>query len=154
MTFHRPRSSVPVLNSSEKMSARPLSSARCWAAVSGSGAVVVVLPEYDASLPGVLKNALDWLGRLPQRPLAGKPVAMETASLDATGGIRAQGHLRDVLISLDALVLNKPEVNVPFAHLRIDDVTQTVRDQETRTVVANQLRALLRLTRDRWEQAA
>ena len=55
--------------------------------------------------PGVLKNAIDWISRLPNQPFAGKPVAIQSAS---PGSLRAQRHLRHMFVYLDALALNKP----------------------------------------------
>ncbi len=70
--------------------------------------MVIVTPEYNYSVPGGLKNAIDWLSRLPEQPLAGKPVLIQTSSMGAIGGA-AQYHLRQILVFLDAMVMNKPE---------------------------------------------
>jgi chromate reductase len=59
--------------------------------------VIIVTPEYNYSMPGVLKNAIDWLSRLPEQPFKNKPVALQSASQGALGGARAQYHLRQVL---------------------------------------------------------
>jgi len=64
--------------------------------------VVIVTPEYNYSVPGGLKNAIDWLSRLPEQPLAGKPVLIQTSSMGAIGGARCQYHLRQILVFLDA----------------------------------------------------
>ncbi|KXV61953.1 hypothetical protein AD948_00100, partial [Acetobacter senegalensis] len=74
--------------------------------------VIVVTPEYNYSVPGVLKNALDWLSRVTPQPFAGKPLAIQTASPGAIGGARAQYHLRQSLVFLNAYVLNRPEVMI------------------------------------------
>ena len=71
--------------------------------------VVIVTPEYNYSVPGGLKNAIDWLSRLPEQPLSGKPVLIQTSSMGAIGGARCQYHLRQILVFLDAMVMNKPE---------------------------------------------
>ena len=62
--------------------------------------VLVVTPEYNWSIPGVLKNALDWGSRGPLTPFKGKPMGMMSASTGAVGGARAQGALRDVVASI------------------------------------------------------
>ena len=80
--------------------------------ITAADGVIIVTPEYNYSVPGILKNALDWLSRLSPQPLAGKPVAIQTASPGLIGGARAQYHLRQSLVFLDALVLNKPEAMV------------------------------------------
>lgn len=58
--------------------------------------VIIVTPEYNYSVPGGLKNAIDWLSRLPNQPLAGKPVAIQTSSMGPIGGARCQYHLRQI----------------------------------------------------------
>lgn len=56
--------------------------------------MVIVTPEYNYSVPGGLKNAIDWLSRLPDQPLAGKPVLIQTSSMGVIGGARCQYHLQ------------------------------------------------------------
>ena len=94
-----------------------------------------------------MKNALDWLGGIPQRALAGKPVAIQTASRGMFGGIRAQDHLRQMLTSLDAVVLNNPEVVIPYVRSKVDKHTANLRDEATRLRIAAQLAALSNLVR-------
>ena len=67
-------------------------------AIAKSDGVIVVTPEYNHSIPGVLKNAIDWISRLPNQPFAGKPVAIQSASTGVFGGLRAQLHLRHSLV--------------------------------------------------------
>ncbi|HMZ75278.1 MAG TPA: NADPH-dependent FMN reductase [Zoogloea sp.] len=81
-------------------------------AIRAADGVVIVTPEYNYSVPGALKNAIDWLSRVPEQPFAGKPVAIQTASMGILGGARCQYHLRQVLVFLDCHVLNKPEVMI------------------------------------------
>lgn len=111
-------------------------------AISAADALVIVTPEYNYSVPGALKNALDWLSRLPDTPVAGKPVAILTASPGAIGGARAQYHLRQILVFLDGRVLNKPEVMIGQASSRIDQQTGSITDADTRSLIAAQLIAL------------
>ena len=101
--------------------------------------VVIVTPEYNYSVPGVLKNAIDWLSRVPGQPLAGKPVALQSASMGVIGGARCQYHLRQVLVCLDCLVLNKPEVMVGAVQNKVDAATGELTDAATRKFVASQL---------------
>jgi len=116
-----------------------------WADVIRSlDAVVFVTPEYNYSIPGVLKNALDWLSRLSPAPFAGKPVAIQTASVGMLGGARAQYHLRQVLLYLDAFVLNKPEIMIADAASKISAQGELT-DETTRRLIAEQLVALQRL---------
>jgi chromate reductase len=78
-------------------------------------AVLIATPEYNASISGVLKNAIDWASRPPQNPLNGKPVAIMGASTGNFGTLRAQLHLRQILTHIGALPLGKPEVLVAHA---------------------------------------
>ncbi|HEY3431180.1 MAG TPA: NADPH-dependent FMN reductase [Rhodocyclaceae bacterium] len=103
--------------------------------------VIIVTPEYNYSIPGVLKNAIDWFSRLPQQPFAGKPLAIQTASMGVIGGARAQYHLRQTLVFLDAIVLNKPEIMVGAVQNKVNADTLTLEDADTRKFIAGQLEA-------------
>jgi chromate reductase len=85
------------------------------AQIRGADLVVVATPEYNYSIPGGLKNAIDWISRLPEPPFKGKAVGVMGASSGRLGTVRAQAHLRQCFQFLDARVLNKPEVFVGFA---------------------------------------
>jgi chromate reductase len=111
-------------------------------AIAEADALLIVTPEYNYSVPGALKNALDWLSRLPDTPVAGKPVAIQTASPGAIGGARAQYHLRQILVFMDGRVINKPEVMVGQAASKIDPAAGEVTDQKTREIISLQLKAL------------
>ncbi|ELY4662226.1 NAD(P)H-dependent oxidoreductase [Cronobacter muytjensii] len=111
-------------------------------AIAAADGLIIVTPEYNYSVPGALKNALDWLSRLPDTPVAGKPVAILTASPGAIGGARAQYHLRQILVFLDGRVLNKPEVMIGKAASRFDPETGSITDADTRSLITAQLTAL------------
>ena len=108
-------------------------------AIQESDGLIIVTPEYNYSVPGVLKNALDWLSRVDPQPLAKKPVVIQTASPGAVGGARAQYHLRQILVFFDAYVLNKPEAMVGQAFSKIENGTIT--DDGTKEFLAGQLKA-------------
>lgn len=108
--------------------------------------VVVVTPEYNYSVPGALKNALDWLSRTDPAPFARKPVSIITASPGVIGGARAQYHLRQIMVFLDANVLNKPEVMIGDVGSRIDLPSRTLTDEATRSIISRQLAALASMT--------
>ena len=110
-------------------------------AIAEADGVIIVTPEYNYSVPGVLKNALDWLSRLTPAPFVGKPVAIQTASPGIFGGARAQYHLRQSMVFLDAQVLNKPEVMVGGAASKIDVEGKKITDAPTREIIAAQLKA-------------
>lgn len=116
-------------------------------AIRAADGVMIVSPEYNYSMPGVLKNALDWLSRLPDQPFRGKPVAIQSASPGGIGGARMQYHLRQSLVFLDALAMAKPEVMIASAHLRIDCAASTITDTSTRDHVAAQLAAFVAFIR-------
>jgi len=90
-------------------------------AIRGADALLIATPEYQHSLPGVLKNALDWASRPPSDPpLARKPVAVMGATTGRYGTARAQADLRKVLAYNDALILQRPEVMVAQAKQAFD----------------------------------
>lgn len=110
-------------------------------AIRGAAGVIFVTPEYNYSVPGVLKNAIDWVSRLPNQPLAGKPVAIQSASQGPLGGPRVQYHLRQIMVFLDALVLNKPEIFVGAVKAKVDETAGLVSDEPTREIIKQQLAA-------------
>ncbi|MGY2046834.1 NADPH-dependent FMN reductase [Methylobacterium sp. JK268] len=116
-------------------------------AIKAADGLIFVTPEYNYSIPGALKNALDWLSRLPSTPFAGKAVAIQTASPGMIGGARCQYHLRQVLVFLDAQVLNKPEIMVGGAAGKVDVEAGLVTDEATRGFLTKQLEALAVLAR-------
>ncbi len=94
---------------------------RLKAAIAAADGVVFSVPEYNYSIPGGLKNALDWVSRPPdQSPLRGKPIGMVGAASGMSGTIRAQTHLRQVMVYSDSPCLNQPEVLIPRAKDRFD----------------------------------
>ena len=114
--------------------------ATAWAdAIRAADAVVIVSPEYNWSIPGGLKNAIDWASRMKDVPFAGKPVAVQSAATGQLGGARMQYHLRQSLTSIDALFFGKPEVIVTFAAKKFDEKTLELTDQPTRDMVKLQL---------------
>ncbi len=101
-------------------------------------AILIATPEYNYSIPGVLKNAIDWASRPPSQPFEGKPIALISASPGGFGGARAQYHLRQVFIYLNGLILNRPEAMISAAHTKFDAQGELI-DSAT----ADQLRAVL-----------
>jgi chromate reductase len=89
--------------------------------IAKADAVLIVTPEYNYSVPGVLKNALDAASRpYGTSPFAGKPVAIISNSPGQFGGSRAYYHLRQVFIFLDSHVLNRPEMMISNVDKKFD----------------------------------
>src|SRR5215831_12247380 len=110
-------------------------------AIRSADGVIFCTPEYNFSIPGGLKNALDWVSRLPNQPLAGKPVALQSASPGPVGGARVQYDLRKAMAFLDAFVLNKPEIFVGNCASKFDEKAGEFKDETTRGFIKQQLAA-------------
>jgi chromate reductase, NAD(P)H dehydrogenase (quinone) len=106
-------------------------------------AILISTPEYNYSIPGVLKNSIDWVSRpYGDNALEGKPVAVMGASIGMVGTARAQYHLRQCFVFLNMYPLNRPEVMVPFAHEKIDK-DGTVTDSKTLDLIRELLVSLV-----------
>jgi chromate reductase, NAD(P)H dehydrogenase (quinone) len=113
------------------------------AAIRSADALLIATPEYNYSMPGVLKNALDSASRpYGDNALDGKPVAIMGASIGMLGTARAQYHLRQSCVFLNMYPLNQPEVIIPFAQDKFDN-TGRLTDQKTREKIAELVRALI-----------
>ncbi len=105
-------------------------------AIETADGVVIAVPEYNYSIPGGLKNALDWVSRPPATsPMRGKPIGLIGAASGMSGTIRAQLHLRQMLVYSDAPCMGQPEVLIPRAHERIDKVAGRLHDESTRDLL-------------------
>jgi chromate reductase len=115
--------------------------------IAASDALLIVTPEYNYSLPGVLKNAIDWASRpADTSPLSGKPMAMMGASMGLFGTARAQYHLRQVAVFTNMLTLNRPEVFISVAHTKFDGEGNLL-DEDTGERIRGLLEALGAWTR-------
>ena len=108
-------------------------------AIRDADGLIICTPEYNNSVPGVLKNAIDWLSRLPKQPFSEKPVALMSASTGSFGGVRSQLALRPALVTLNAFVLNRPGVLIANAKSKFDVETGDLRDEETKQQISKQL---------------
>ena len=115
--------------------------------IAAADAVLFVSPEYNYSVPGVLKNAIDWASRAPQQPFADKPYAVMGASGAMSGTMRMQYHLRQIAVFLNMHPLNQPEVFVRNAKTVFNEDLSELTDAATKQVVAKQLNALVAWTR-------
>jgi chromate reductase, NAD(P)H dehydrogenase (quinone) len=138
---------VPPYDEDDDVHPRPASVARLTSAIADADAVLFATPEYNSSIPGQLKNAVDWISRpVATNVLRNKPVAVVGASTGAFGAAWAQAELRKVLAALGARVLDL-ELAVPHAHTRFDEGGLT--DDEIRARVADAVEALAADTRVR-----
>jgi chromate reductase len=115
--------------------------------IRAANAVLIATPEYNYSVPGVLKNAVDWASR-PYGDSAweGKPVGVMGASVGTVGTARAQYHLRQTLTALNCYTLNRPEVLIGGAAQKFDAACNLT-DAKSREMVARLLTALAAWTR-------
>lgn len=110
-------------------------------------AILIATPEYNYSVPGVLKNAIDFASRpYGDNPFTDKPVAIMSASPGMLGGARAQYHLRQIFVFLNMHPLNGPEVIVTFAQNKFDS-NGNLTDENTKNFLKQLLQNLAHWTR-------
>ena len=114
--------------------------------IRNADALLIATPEYNYSIPGVLKNAMDWASR-PYRDnaLANKPVAIMSASTGRFGGARAQYHLRQSFVRVNMLPCNQPEVMLSSAPENVD-ASGKLTNQEARLLIKQLIEALIAWT--------
>ena len=116
------------------------------ARIKAADAILIATPEYNYSVPGVLKNAIDWASRpYADNAFEDKPVAVMSVSTGMLGGARAQYHLRQTFVFLNAHPLNRPEVMIPYASEKIDGKGR-VTDETARRKIKELLEALIAWT--------
>ncbi len=116
-------------------------------AISAADAILIVTPEYNFSVPGVLKNAIDWASRpYGQSAWDGKPVGIMGASVGMLGTARAQYHLRQIFVFLNMFPLNQPEVLIANADQKFD-TDGKLTDKKTAQKIRELLQALADWTR-------
>jgi chromate reductase, NAD(P)H dehydrogenase (quinone) len=129
---------VPPYDEEDDVQPAPAAVAALREAIAASDAVLIATPEYNASIPGQLKNALDWVSRPPAtNALRNKPVAVVGASTGAFGAVWSQAELRKVLATIGARVVDA-EVAVGHAPTRFDEegrlLDETIREQLVETI--------------------
>ena len=138
-------STIPMYNEDIRQdSGYPTAAAQLREDIRTADAVLIASPEYNRSVPAVLKNAIDWASRRPDQPFMDKPIAIMGVSNGALGAAFANYHLRQIFVYLDARMLNGPEVMIGNAQLKFDDAGQLT-DQPTRDFVASHLQRLYAL---------
>jgi chromate reductase len=115
-------SDIPLYNEDLDGDQKPAAVEALNTAIAASDGVLIVTPEYNHGIPGVLKNVLDWASRpVFNSSFKHKPVSIITSSLAFTGGVRAQYQLRETLISMLAYVVPGPEVVVGGVHTKFKE---------------------------------
>ncbi len=117
------------------------------AKIKAADAILIATPEYNYSIPGVLKNAIDWASRpYGDNVFESKPVAIMSASIGMLGGARAQYHLRQSFVFLNMHTFNRPEVMVTFSKEKFDE-NGRLKDEMTRKLIRELLESLVAWTR-------
>ena len=137
-------SEIPIFNADEQAQPWPEQVVALGQAIARADAVLIASPEYNFSVPGGLKNALDWLSRMPLQPFKGKPVAIFGVAPGPVGTARMQYELRRILQCMEAQVLLKPEVFIGQAQAKFDAQGQLV-DETTLRFITDQMMALRNL---------
>jgi chromate reductase, NAD(P)H dehydrogenase (quinone) len=138
--------SIPLYNEDVRALGFPPPVERLRTQIADADALLFVTPEYNYSMPGVLKNAIDWASRPPDQPFAGKPVAIMGAAAGMAGSARAQYDLRRSCVFLDMHPLNKPEVLIGQAQTKFD-AEGRLTDEVGRGLIRDLLVALEQWTR-------
>jgi chromate reductase len=137
---------IPLYNEDVRARGEPEPVIALKEAIRQADALVIATPEYNYSIPGVLKNAIDWASRPPDAsPLDRKPVAIMGATTGNWGTVRAQMHLRQVCVFTNMLPLNKPGVLVAHAGEKFDERGRLT-DETTQRFVRLLLEALVAWT--------
>jgi chromate reductase, NAD(P)H dehydrogenase (quinone) len=132
---------IPAFNE-DRVAQRPEPVDRLWDAVAEADGVLIATPEYNSSIPGVLKNALDWLSRpLIDSPMRNKPAAVIGASTSMFGAVWSQAETRKVLGAIGARVLDR-ELPVPSAEEQFDEAGNLV-DKEIEQELGSIVQALV-----------
>jgi chromate reductase len=140
-------SDFPLYNADLEVANYPPSAMRVKEQIRKADALVIATPEYNYSMPGVLKNAIDWVSRPPKdSPFFEKPYAILSASTGILGGARAQYHLRQSSIFLNMYPLNRPEVIVAKAQDKFD-ADGNFTDEAGKELIKKQMAALADWTR-------
>lgn len=137
-----PIGTLPLYNADiQEASGFPPDAEDLGAAIRSADGVLFVTPEYNWSMPGVLKNAIDWLSRMKDQPFKEKPVAIQSASQGPLGGARMQYHWRMSMTFVGAFIFGTPEVFVGSAQNKFDKDSLDLKDQPTKDVIKAQLAA-------------
>ena len=113
-------SAIPLYSGDLEQSHFPESVIALAEKIRAADGILIATPEYNYSVPGVLKNTIDWLSRVQPAVFSGKPLAMMGASMGMMGSARAQYHLRQILVYLNPRVMSQPELFIATAQNKFD----------------------------------
>jgi len=139
-------SQIPLYNEDVKVQGFPAPVQALREQIAAADALFIATPEYNYSISGVLKNAIDWASRPPNQPFDDKPVAIMSASGGPLGGARAQYHLRQIGIFMNWRFVNKPEVMIGAAQTKFD-AAGYLTDETTKGLLRDLGKALVDWTR-------
>jgi chromate reductase len=139
-------SQIPLYNEDVRQQGFPPPVQKLREQIAAADALLFACPEYNYSMSGVLKNAIDWASRPPDQPFAGKPCAILGAAAGMAGSARAQGDLRRSMVFLDMHPLNKPEVLIGQAQTKFDE-NGNLADEAAKGFIRDMMAALDRWTR-------
>lgn len=139
-------SQIPLYNEDVRAQGFPPPVQKLREQIAAADALLFACPEYNYSMSGVLKNAIDWASRPPDQPFAGKPCAILGAAAGMAGGARAQGDLRRSMVFLDMHPLNKPEVLIGQAQTKFDE-NGNLTDDAAKGFIRDMMAALAAWTR-------
>lgn len=120
---------IPLYNQDEEVEGLPRAVTSMAEKIRSANGLLITTPEYNYGVPGVLKNALDWLSRTSPQPFSGKPIGIMGASPGMMGSCRAQYDLRRYLTRLDGYVMNRPEVFVGAADTKFNEKGELIDDR-------------------------
>jgi chromate reductase len=134
-------SEVPFYNADDYTDKLPEVVEKLVESILVADAVIIASPEYNYSIPGVLKNTIDFISRSPKKPFSNKAVGILGASTGILGTARMQYHLRQVMVFLNAYVMNQPEVMVAQANTKFD-TAGNITDEKTAKFLETYLQSL------------
>lgn len=139
-----PSIEMPLYNADVQAQGWPAACTALGDAIRAADGVIIVTPEYNYGIPGVLKNAIDWVSRLKDQPFINKPVAIQSATQGPMGGARMQYQLRQAMVFLNAFTFNTPEIFVGTAQNKFSENGE-LKDETTRDFIKKQLEGFAKL---------
>lgn len=132
---------IPMYNQDVFDAGIPQPAKRFFDEVAAADGVLIATPEYNFSVTPLLKNAIDWVSKMPKQPFENKPIAVFSASQGPLGGARVQYEVRKILVQLWGLVLPRPEVFIGMAQTKFDKEGRLT-DETTRKFLTDLLAGL------------